>query len=216
MLLDIIRNSAYSPREKLLTLTAAVLAIGLSIMLHEIAHGFAAMKQGDYTAKYAGRLTLNPVVHFDILGIIMFAVVGLGWAKPVPVDSRNFKNFKKGVFWVSIAGVLTNFLLAAIAFLLFTLLYVPIAQGLMVGNVFAIFGEQFLIYLLLVNLSLMAFNLLPIYPLDGFRLVENFLKPNNKFVMFMRKNGTSIFFLLIVLGIFADNLNMPFLDLLGN
>ena len=94
MLFDIVRDPNLSPREKLLTVTAAVLAIGLSIMLHEIAHGFAAMKQGDYTAKYAGRLTLNPMVHFDIIGLIMFAVVGIGWARPVPVDARNFKNFK--------------------------------------------------------------------------------------------------------------------------
>ena len=216
MFINILTNPSYSPREKLLMITAGICAIAIAIMLHEVAHGFIAMKQGDYTAKYSGRLTLNPVVHFDPIGMLMFLIVGIGWARPVPVDIRNFKNRKRGVFLVSIAGVVVNFLLAAVGFLLLVLLSDFIGQGLILGNVFAIFGYHFLIFTITINLSLMAFNLLPIYPLDGFRIVENFTKYDNKYVNFMRRNGQSIFMVLVVLGIFADNFGLPWLDLLGS
>lgn len=216
MFIDILTNPTYTPREKLLMVTAGLFAIVIAIMIHEVAHGFVALKQGDYTAKYAGRLTFNPVVHFDPMGVLMFLVVGIGWARPVPIDPRNFKNRKRGIFFVSIAGIVANFLLAGVCFLLFTVLSMPILSAYSVGNVFAIFGYYFLLYSVLINLSLMAFNLLPIFPLDGFKLVENFSKYGNRYVRFMYKNGQMIFIGLLALGILADNFGMPWLDLLGN
>ena len=93
----------------------------LILPAHEFAHAYAAYKNGDYTAKMQGRYTLNPFKHFDLIGLICFLVAGFGWAKPVPVNPYNFKDFKKGCFWVSIAGVLTNFVLAFLFFPLYLL-----------------------------------------------------------------------------------------------
>lgn len=215
MILDVLFNSLYSEREKFLIIVAFLLAVMLSIMLHEISHGFVAMKNGDYTAKYMGRLTLNPASHFDPIGFLMFVVVGIGWAKPVPVDSRNFKNHKRGTVAVSIAGVIMNLILATVCFFLFWGFGELIIEGLAVSNIFAIFFYYFLMYSVTVNLSLMAFNILPIYPLDGFRLVEALTPYGNRFSRFMRKNGQLIFIALLALGLIADNLGLPELDLLG-
>ena len=87
------------------SLLASLLSIMLVITLHEFAHAFVSYKCGDPTAKFAGRMTLNPVKHFDLLGVAMFAVAGFGWAKPVPVNPYNFKNQKSGALWTSAAGV---------------------------------------------------------------------------------------------------------------
>ena len=99
----------------LLMLLAIVIVGAFAIMLHEVAHGYAAYLNGDFTAKYAGRLTLNPLKHFDILGTIMMLIVGFGWAKPVPIDSRNFTNYRKGMLMTSLAGVTMNLILAVVA-----------------------------------------------------------------------------------------------------
>ena len=96
-------------------LLAIVIVGAFAIMLHEVAHGYAAYLNGDFTAKYAGRLTLNPLKHFDILGTIMMLIVGFGWAKPVPIDSRNFTNYRKGMLMTSLAGVTMNLILAVVA-----------------------------------------------------------------------------------------------------
>ena len=102
--------------EEIFSLLAAFIAVTLIISFHEFAHAYAAYKCGDPTAKFAGRMTLNPAKHFDPLGIVMFALAGFGWAKPVPVNPRNFKNYRWGSFWTAIAGVLCNFLFALLFF----------------------------------------------------------------------------------------------------
>ena len=99
-------------RESLLETIAFLVALLTALVLHEIAHGLVAYWNGDITAKYYGRLSLNPAKHFDIIGLIMMLFVGFGWAKPVPVNPNNFKNRKVGAFTVSLAGIVTNLILA--------------------------------------------------------------------------------------------------------
>lgn len=194
----------------LLMLLAIVIVGAFAIMLHEVSHGYAAYLNGDYTAKYAGRLTLNPLKHFDILGTIMMLLVGFGWAKPVPIDSRNFRSYRKGMLMTSLAGVTMNLMLAIVA--LIGLCIVTAIFGAadivvsMVGVLYygagssaaARYAYQFFYYLcaygVTINMTLFLFNLIPIYPLDGFRVVETLAKPDNAYVRFNYRYGN---FLLI-------------------
>jgi Zn-dependent protease len=179
-----------------------VIAALLAIMLHEVAHGYAAKKNGDYTAQSMGRLTLNPVKHFDIFGFGLFLFAGFGWAKPVPINPSNFNNYRKGLFWVSIAGVLTNFVLAFFSYPLYGLsynLYASSAAGSF-GYIVGFCLKPFFLYLFIINLSLGVFNLLPIYPLDGYRIIESRLRQINPFVCFMQEYGM---YILIGVMIFA-------------
>ncbi len=89
-----------------------LIAVCISLVLHEVAHGLVAKWNGDYTAKYAGRLSLNPLKHFDLIGFIMMMLIGFGYAKPVPVNPYNFKHYKRGMVTVAIAGVVTNMIIA--------------------------------------------------------------------------------------------------------
>ncbi|MCD6228981.1 MAG: site-2 protease family protein [Candidatus Omnitrophica bacterium] len=150
-----------------------VIAILLfSIIIHEYAHGWVAYRLGDITPKISGRLTLNPLAHIDIFGTILLPIFLLiisrgafafGYAKPVPINPYNFRNPKKDMMWVGIAGPLSNFILAIIFILLIKL-------HLFVGFLYDIF-----IYGILINLILCIFNLLPLPPLDGSRVVATFL-----------------------------------------
>ena len=146
--------------------------------MHEFAHAFAAHLNGDDTAKAAGRYTLNPLKHFDVIGLVCFMLVGFGWAKPVPVNPYNYKNYKKGSIWVAVAGVLANLILAflfyPIIYLVNTYLY-PLADGSALF-IFARFLLYVALYGFMLDLSFFAFNLIPVYPLDGFRLADAFVK----------------------------------------
>jgi len=187
--------------------------------MHEYAHGYVAMKQGDYTAKSAGRLTLNPVAHFDLFGVLMLLLVGFGWARPVPINPNNFRNYKKGMISVSIAGVLTNIILAGIGLLLLYFLspfighyYVTTPAIIIMLKMLAYY---FLLYLVSINLMLAFFNILPIYPLDGFKLLDVFLKPGNKYSAFMYRYGIYMLLFLLVAGRLFRSLNLWFLDIFG-
>ena len=142
----------------------------LSLPVHELAHGLVAHWCGDDTAKWYGRLTLNPFKHLDLFGTIMILTVGMGYAKPVPVNSRNFRNYKRDMILVALAGPLSNFLMAAVGmFLLCLLASVPL-----MGNWQVLLAD--VCYIIInVNISLMVFNLLPIPPLDGSRLWSSLL-----------------------------------------
>lgn len=177
-------------------------AILLALMLHEIAHGYVAYRCGDPTAKMMGRLSMDPRKHLDPIGTVCMFFLGFGWAKPVPVNPRNFRHYRRDDFMVSIAGVTVNFCLfllsTALAVALNGLLWKPEVvayygskelltglgfQGLIssgVGELNDLFQTPWLQYiqrfLLLfgsINLSLAVFNLLPIPPLDGFHLVDD-------------------------------------------
>ena len=137
----------------------------LSAIVHEYAHAWAALAQGDSTAKYEGRLTLNPIAHIDLWGTVIMPLALLfffgmffGYAKPVPINPYNFKDQRWGMVWVSLAGVLSNFFLA-------------IVFGLFIRFVPGFFLNPFLALIVLVNIWLGLFNLLPIPPLDGSKLL---------------------------------------------
>ena len=144
----------------------------VSLVLHELAHGWVAWRLGDPTAKAHGRLTLNPIKHLDIWGTIMLAVTFIGsqgsfffgWAKPVPVDPRYFKDPQRGMMLVGAAGPAAN---AAVALIAAGLIWLTYTWSLFLG--------QALYMLFVLNVILMAFNLLPIPPLDGSRVVGGFL-----------------------------------------
>lgn len=162
-----------------------LIAVIFAIILHELAHGYVAKLNGDNTAKYNGRLTLNPIKHLDPFGFAMLLIVGFGWAKPVPVNSLNFRSFRKGLFTVAIAGVCVNLILAFIFCPLF-MLTIKNSAGM---NEFLFEFLYFLFYgFFAVNLILVVFNLLPIYPLDGFRIIES-LTRNNPYTRFMYRSG---------------------------
>ncbi len=146
-----------------------MVAVLTAITFHEVAHGYIAYRCGDPTAKMLGRLSLNPVKHLDPIGTISLLVLGFGWAKPVPVNPRNFSNFRRDDFLVSIAGVVTNLTLFIVA----TALMVAIRKW--TGSVAVGYLYDFLDMFATINLGLGVFNLLPIPPLDGFHLLNDTL-----------------------------------------
>lgn len=179
-----------------MALLALFLTLTIAFVIHECAHAWMALKQGDGTAKTMGRLTLNPAKHVDPLGLICLAVAGFGWAKPVPVNPFNYRNFRRGNFWVSIAGVISNFILA----FLFSFLFFMMDTYCDINNLGIFFLWCVGMFGLGFNVSLMIFNLLPIYPLDGYNILVSFVKPNNAFLRFMRENGLFVLLLFVVFG----------------
>lgn len=185
--------------EMLMLVLAYVLAIVFALMMHELAHGLVAYWCGDKTAKEQGRLSLNPFKHLDLWGSLSFLFVGFGWAKPVPINPLNFRNYKKSMALVSLAGIITNLILAFFAVPFFKLC-AGFASSTNAGKLFLYYLTMFLI---LINISLAIFNLLPIYPLDGFNFINTFLKYDNKFSNFMIKYGGIILIVLVVTGAFG-------------
>ena len=191
---------------------------------HEWGHAFAATKCGDGTAKAYGRLTLNPIKHLDPLGFVCCALVGFGWAKPVPINPYNFKNYRKGLFLTAIAGVLVNYLIAFVVYLLYVLFVrFALAEMLTLGAFMSYLGE--LIFYTLLNiysfsLAVFVFNLLPLYPLDGFRVVESCTRQINPVRRFLRNYGQMILIILIAESFICDILSdyvewAKYCDILG-
>lgn len=155
---------------KLLTadpLAFALVAIPLlfSVIIHEVAHGWVAYRMGDPTAKWSGRLTLNPLNHLDPIGTLMLFLAGFGWAKPVPVNFNNLSDKRKGLLFVSSAGVLANILLAFFA-LLFIRLFSESSSGIA-----AILVYKVCTVVAHINITLAALNLIPVPPLDGSKIL---------------------------------------------
>lgn len=157
-------------------LTFAIVAVVLlySLALHELGHAWVADRMGDKTARNLGRVTLNPIKHLDPLGTLLLLLVGFGWAKPVPIQPSNFRNFRAGLFWVSIAGILVNLALAIIALAVLAGMGVRLsAEGQVIGIDTP--TELGLLYAARINILLAVFNLLPIPPLDGSKILQAFL-----------------------------------------
>ncbi|MBO4314237.1 MAG: site-2 protease family protein [Desulfovibrio sp.] len=190
------------------TIAVALVPAMLGIILHEVAHGWAAARLGDPTARSMGRLTLNPLPHIDPVGLLCFVLTSLsgafvfGWAKPVPVDPRYFRNPVKGMMAVALAGPLTNFLLAIAFALLLTLVLHVVPRAFLESWG----GTEYLLKSLqvgvLINLSLGWLNLLPIPPLDGSKVVAYFL-PRDWAWRYLRVErwGFVILIVLIVAGV---------------
>lgn len=137
----------------------------ICLTIHELAHGWAAYHLGDPTAKVNGRLTLNPLAHIDWVGLFLLLTVGVGWAKPVPVDMRNFRNPKAGMAVTALAGPISNFLLALVCIVLGGFV---LHSGM--ETVWAAYVLLFLCQLAVLNVGLGVFNLIPVPPLDGSRV----------------------------------------------
>lgn len=173
-----------------------IVAILLCLVVHELCHGLAAYWLGDPTAKQNHRLSLNPLRHLDIFGLIMMVTVGFGWAKPVPVDPRYFKNPKAGMAFTALAGPLSNFALAYVSALACNGLVAGIAvKGETAGLMAAL---NFFYLLLVLNIGLGVFNLIPFPPLDGSKVVAMFL-PDRAYYRWMRLERYGMVILMAIL-----------------
>ncbi len=174
----------------------SIIILALSIIIHEVSHGLAALSQGDLTAKYAGRLTLNPISHIDPIGTILVPLVmfmsGIGvifgWAKPVPYNPYNLRNGRWSELWVAAAGPLSNILIALVCGLFLRFYGFNLPQGTI----------ELLGYTVLVNIGLAVFNLVPLPPLDGSKILFNLLPEKTQHIRdFLEKYGlfVTLFFI---------------------
>ncbi len=176
----------------------------LSLSIHEYAHAWMAYRLGDDTAALAGRLTLNPLRHLDPIGSLTFLLVGIGWARPVPINPSRFtrvKSVKRGLFLTSLAGPMANILLGTIAWIFFCVVYtIYLATGASGAMTLTLINLFTLLFSL--NMLLAVFNLLPIPPLDGYRVFGVALPDrwHNALMAYERYIGMAFFFLVIFLG----------------
>ncbi len=193
-----------------------LIAILVALTVHEFAHAFVADRLGDPTARNEGRLTLNPIAHLDPMGTLMFFLVHFGWGKPVPIDPRYFKHFKRDTALVAIAGPLSNLILAVLSFIGLAILAPQVlhavsgeellvlngAGGRIIAFIVEVLGQS-----LFLNLGLMAFNLIPIAPLDGSKIIHPFipLRYETVYERFLDQGPM----ILIVLLVLERALNMP-------
>ncbi len=186
----------------------------LSLTMHEWGHAYAAYKCGDDTARNFGRMTLNPLKHIDPIGFLMVLIAGFGWAKPVPVNPRNYRNYKTGEAIVSLAGVTMNFLLA----IAFSIALIPLFRMYASGQYSWLENGiliDIIVYGISLNLILMLFNLIPIYPLDGYHIFELLFArrlPMSVF-LFLRRYGQYILIGILILFNVIDF--HPISDLIG-
>lgn len=175
-------------------LLASFLAVIIVLTLHEVAHAVVAYSCGDPTPKWQNRLSLNPLRHFDPLGLICFVLVGFGWAKPVAINPNNFKKPRLGMGLTACAGVVTNYVTA---FFFYPILCVVVNYFPHITFLYN-FLYSFIDFLVIYSLSFCVFNLLPLYPLDGFRIVDAVNKRRGKIYRFLRNYGYYILLGLIL------------------
>ena len=175
----------------------------LCITLHELSHGFVAYKLGDDTAKSRGRLTLNPLKHLDPMGLLMMLVFHVGWAKPVPVNMYRFKNPKRGMAVTALAGPASNLLIAVVFTLLYGVAYIPLRQSA-VGFYFL----QMIQLTAIISIGLGIFNLLPVPPLDGSKVLFS-LMSDERYYKLMRyeRYGGIVMLILVATGVLGKPLS---------
>ena len=165
-----------------------------ALSFHEFAHAWMASKCGDDTAARMGRLTLNPIAHLDVMGSMMILFVGFGWAKPVPVDSRNLRDPRRDMMKVAAAGPISNLLLAMLAGMIWRLLG---GTGLFSNSNFPVL----IFYFTQINIALAVFNLIPVSPLDGSQIFSGYLmKTNPQLAWKIQSYGPQVLFGLILFG----------------
>lgn len=196
-------NFSVSLTEVLIFLISALIVIFLTMPIHEYAHARIAVALGDNTPRYNGRVSLNPFNHIDWIGAASIIALGIGWAKPVGVNMRNFKNPKLGMALVALAGPLSNLLLALVSLLLYNFcMYFAFSYVLTV----VYFMGQLFLTIAVINISLAVFNLLPIPPLDGSRIL-NIILPDRIYYSIMRYEQFLSFAVLFL--VFSGALDVP-------
>lgn len=198
-------------------LLARMIVLFSAITVHEYAHGFVAYKLGDPTAKYSGRLSLNPFSHIDPFGAICMVLFRFGWAKPVPINPMYFKDRKKGTALVSLAGPLANIALAFLSAVIFALYIVFLAPY--IWSPLSSFISELFMQLALLNISFAIFNLIPFPPLDGGKILGTFLSQENYMNLLQYERfGFPILIILSLTGILGRILSifvMPLYNLWG-
>ena len=172
-----------------------------ALCFHEFAHGWVARRRGDNTAEMMGRLTLNPLAHVDWIGTVLLPLVSIatnssiffGWARPVPVNERNLKSPRTDMFWIALAGPMSNVLLATIGALISTAIARSINMD--VQDTVLMLLQQFM----LTNLFLAVFNMIPLHPLDGGKVLARFLPPSVNYKLEQNEATTSIVLLILML-----------------
>lgn len=200
MLLNIIEGQHIDLPTAILEVLAMLFIIFCILPLHEYAHAWAATKLGDNTAKNSGRLTMNPIASFDMIGALLLLLIGFGWAKPVPVNPRNFKNPKRGMALTSLAGPLSNFLAALVGDIIF--------YGILIAThaTMSLPFQMFFYAYIEVNVSLAVFNLIPLPPLDGSKILGAFLSDKALYGYYKYQN---IIIILVLVILFTGILNTP-------
>ncbi len=179
-----------------------MLVLTLSLSVHEASHAYAAFRMGDDTAALSGRLTLNPLRHLDPIGSLMFLFVGIGWAKPVPINPSRFseaKTIRHGIVYTSLWGPLSNIILGAIAWFLYCAVYTAaVGFGWVSSSVILVLLQLFNT-LYIANMWLAVFNLLPIPPLDGYKIFGALLPPKLYYRILQKERIIGLVFILIVI-----------------
>ena len=191
----------------LIYILSTLTVVFLTLPVHEFAHGWAATRLGDYTPRYQGRLTLNPLAHIDYIGALCILLFGFGWAKPVQVNSRNFDNPRRDMAITAAAGPAANIIMAFIALLLGNLCYI-----IPVNHSVVIYVYLFFLYVADINIYLAVFNLIPIPPLDGSRILSAFLPPKYYYKLMQYER---YLFILVMALIWSGVLDRP-LDFLSS
>lgn len=175
-----------------------MVAVFVALSFHEFCHALVAHKKGDPTAEQLGRLTLNPIAHIDPVGLIPFLLFGFGWAKPVPFNPYNLKNPEIDALHIALAGPLSNLFLAIVSAIIYRVL---LSFDLLVGLL-----PAFLIFFILINVLLFFFNLLPIHPLDGSKVLDVLMlrSRNKEILMAIKRYGPQALLFLVVLSIFTN------------
>lgn len=190
-------NGTLSIENAIMQILAVSMIVFLVMPLHEFAHGLIAYKLGDNTAKNMGRLRFSPSAHIDPVGALMILLVGFGWAKPVPVNPRNFKNPKVGMAITALAGPVSNILAAIVGAVLFYVNILLEVKGIL-PLLIAELLYYFLIYFISVNVSLAVFNLIPIPPLDGSKILFAFLPDKIVYKIYEHEREINLVLILLI------------------
>ena len=208
-MLDIIRGGIFSLANVIIYLISTAAVIFITLPIHEWAHGFAATRLGDPTPRWQGRLSLNPLAHLDPMGSLCILLFGFGWAKPVSVNPRYFKNIKTGMAITALAGPLSNLIMGFIAVLLGN---VMILLTLITDIEIFYYIAIFFVFVAKINISLAVFNLIPIPPLDGSRILGVIL-PDRIYYRIMQYER--YLFYLVILLLATNVLTIPLAILSG-